>query len=247
MRETVIEVKNVTMKHKIASEKVETIKEYIIRLLNRELNYSYFTALNSVTFEVYKGERIGIIGHNGAGKSTLLKLISGVMKPTEGEIVVNGLIAPLLELGAGFDPDFSGTENIFLNGAILGKSKKFLSEKYNNIKQFSELGDFIDVPIKNYSSGMRAKLGFAIATEIDPEILIIDEILGVGDESFRKKSSERMRELMSDGKTVLIVSHDLQQIEELSERVIWLERGVIRGIGEAKEICEQYRAVMNGN
>lgn len=244
MREIAIKVNNVSMRFRLTHEKVETLKEYIIRFVKRDLRYSEFTALKSVSFEVYKGERLGIIGHNGAGKSTLLKLISGVMKPTEGNILVNGSIAPLLELGAGFDPEFSGAENIYLNGAILGKSKEFLEEKYNEIVEFADLGEFINTPLKNYSSGMRAKLGFAIASQIDPDILIVDEVLGVGDQAFRKKSFNKMKELMNSYRTVILVSHNLRYIEEFSERVIWLHQGEIKEIGEPRTVCKMYKDFM---
>lgn len=244
MKKVVIKVDNVSMHYRLANEKVETLKEYIIRLVNRKLYYKQFTALKSINLEIYQGERIGIIGHNGAGKSTLLKLISGVVKPSNGKIFVNGTIAPLLELGAGFDPDFTGVENIFLNGAILGKSEKFLKGKFEKIKNFAELGEFINTPIKNYSSGMRAKLGFAIASEIDAEIVIIDEVLGVGDEAFRRKSSEKIKELINSEKTVILVSHDLTQIEDLADRVVWLDNGEIISIGNAEEVCNSYRLAM---
>jgi len=245
MREIAIKVNDVSMRFRLTHEKVETLKEYMIRLVKKDLTYSQFTALKSVSFKVYKGERLGIIGHNGAGKSTLLKLISGVMKPTEGSIEVNGSISPLLELGAGFDPEFSGAENIFLNGSILGKSKEFLQEKYDEIVKFADLGEFIDTPLKNYSSGMRAKLGFAIASQIDPDILIVDEVLGVGDQAFRKKSFNKMKELMDSGRTVILVSHNLKQVEEFSERVIWLHRGEIKDIGDPKTVCKKYKEFMN--
>ncbi len=245
MREIVIKVSNVSMSFRLAHEKVETLKEYMIRLVKRKLAYSEFTALKSINLDIYKGERLGIIGHNGAGKSTLLKLISGIMKPTEGIIEVSGLISPLLELGAGFDPEFSGAENIFLNGAILGKSKDFLENKYDEIVDFADLGEFIDVPIKNYSSGMRAKLGFSIASQIDPDILIVDEVLGVGDMVFRRKSSEKIQSLMSGGRTVILVSHNLKQVEDLTDRIIWLDHGEIREIGDSKKVCNNYREFMN--
>lgn len=236
-------VDNVTMKFRLTNEKIDSLKEYMLRILKKEIRYTDFYALNSVSFKIYKGERVGIIGHNGAGKSTLLKIISGVMKPTYGEITVNGNIAPLLELGAGFDPDFSGTENIYLNGAILGKSKDYLDSKYDEIVEFADLGDFIHTPVKNYSSGMRAKLGFSIASQIEPDILIVDEILGVGDQHFKKKSSDKMVELMGSGKTVILVSHNLKQIEELTDKVIWLNNGQIVMIGNSKEVCEKYRVL----
>lgn len=235
-----IKLENVSMRYRLLTQKVDNLKEMIVRRIKKEIRYNDFYALRSVSFTVERGERIGIIGHNGAGKSTLLKIISGVMKPTEGNLEVNGSIAPLLELGAGFDPELTGAENIYLNGAILGKTKEYLEEKYNEIVSFSELGNFIHTPVKNYSSGMRARLGFSIATQVDPDILIIDEILGVGDQEFRKKSSETMKDLVRSGKTVILVSHSLKQIRELTDKVIWLHKGEIREIGDTDTICNLY-------
>jgi len=189
---------------------------------------------------VHSGDRVGIIGKNGAGKSTLLKIIAGVLKPTEGTVTVHGRVAPLLELGAGFDAELTGAENIYLNGALLGKSKQFLDAKFQEIVKFSELGNFIHVPVKNYSSGMRARLGFSIATQVDPDILIMDEILGVGDESFRKKSSAKMMELIEGGKTVLLVSHQLGLIKSLTNKALWLHRGEIKAFGPTEEVCGLY-------
>jgi ABC-2 type transport system ATP-binding protein len=245
MKKVDINVNNVTMKFRLSNEKVDNLKEYLVRVLKRDIRYTEFYALKSINFEIYSGERVGIIGHNGAGKSTILKIISGVMKPTEGKVTVNGNIAPLLELGAGFDPDFSGAENIYLNGAILGKTEKYLDSKYQEIIEFSDIGDFIHTPLKNYSSGMRARLGFSIATQINPDILIIDEILGVGDQQFREKSSKKMMEMMNSGKTIILVSHNLDQIQRLTEKVIWLHKGEIRAIGETKSICSEYKTFMN--
>jgi len=245
MSRSIIELRDVTMKYRITNERIETLKEFIIKRLKREVQYTDFYALQNLSLSVHEGERLAIIGHNGAGKSTLLKLISGVIEPTSGEIIVEGQISPLLELGAGFDDEFTGYENIYLNGAILGKSKSFLDSKLKKIVDFADLGQFINVPIKNYSSGMRAKLGFAIAAEIESEILIIDEILGVGDESFRKKSSDKIRELMGEGRTIILVSHDLSQVEQIADRVLWLEKGKIRKIGSPGEICAVYREAMS--
>ena len=188
-----------------------------------------------------KGEVVGIIGRNGAGKSTILKIISGIMKPTGGNVVRNGNIVPMLELGSGFDMDLTGRENIFLNGAILGYSKAFLTEKYEEILNFSELGEFIDMPIRNYSSGMLMRLAFSIATVVNPEILIVDEILAVGDENFQRKSRARMMELMSGGTTVLFVSHDLSQIREMCNRVVWLDNGTTKMVGDTKDVCDAYK------
>jgi len=245
MKKVDISVDNVSMKFRLSNEKVDSLKEYLFRILHKDICYSEFYALKSVSFKIYSGERVGIIGHNGAGKSTLLKIISGVMKPTEGKVSVDGRIAPLLELGAGFDPDFSGAENIYLNGAILGETKEYLDSKYDEIVKFSGLEDFIYTPVKNYSSGMRAKLGFSIATQIEPDILIVDEILGVGDQQFKRKSSKKMTEMMESGKTVILVSHSLGQIKCLTDKVIWLHKGEIKEIGDTETVCSNYEAYMN--
>lgn len=236
-----IKVENVSMTYKMTYDKIKSIKEYIMTIVKGNLKYEEFNALNDVSFEINKGEVIGIIGRNGAGKSTLLKVISGILKPTKGTVVVGGNIVPMLELGSGFDHDLTGRENIFLNGAILGYSKEFLIEKYDEIIEFSELGKFIDVPIRNYSSGMLMRLAFSIATVVNPEILIVDEILAVGDENFQEKSKARMRELMSGGTTVLFVSHSLSQIREMCNRVIWLDGGKVKMIGDAEEVCDAYK------
>jgi ABC-type polysaccharide/polyol phosphate transport system ATPase subunit len=244
MKEIAINVENVSMEYRITGHKIDSLKEYFIEGIRGRVNYNNFSALKNVSLKIEKGERIGIIGHNGAGKSTLLKIICGVMKPTTGVITVNGEIAPLMELGAGFDLEFSGEENIFLNGAILGCSKKFLEAKYDEIVEFADLDEFLYVPIKNYSSGMRAKLGFSIATVINPDILIIDEVLGVGDERFKKKSSDKIMEMIDQGKTVLIVSHNLNRIRDLTDRVIWMEKGAIKAIGDKDNICDEYAEYM---
>ena len=235
-----IKVEHVSMKFRMANDKVMSLKEFLVAVLKRRLTYEEFQVLDDISFEVKKGEVVGIIGKNGAGKSTLLKIIAGVMKPTSGKVTANGNIVPMLELGSGFDPEVNGRENIFLNGAILGYSQEFLQEKYDEILEFSELGQFIDMPIRNYSSGMMMRLAFSIATVVQPEILIVDEILAVGDEGFQNKSKARMMELMSGGTTVLFVSHSLQQIEEMCDRVIWLDNHKIKMIGETKEVCKAY-------
>ncbi|WEK53927.1 MAG: ABC transporter ATP-binding protein [Candidatus Cohnella colombiensis] len=240
-----VEVNRVSVKFRLDSEKIDSLKEYFLKLTMRSIEYTEFNALKSIDFKIHNGERIGIIGHNGAGKSTLLKTIAGVVKPTEGSVVVNGSIAPLLELGAGFDADLTGVENIFLNGAILGRSKKYLEEKFDEIVEYSGLGKFIHTPVKNYSSGMRARLGFSIATKVDPDILIVDEILGVGDENFQIKSSKTMKEMMTSGKTVILVSHNLAQVKQLTERVIWLHEGEVRQIGKTNELCREYKDYMD--
>jgi len=239
----VIRVYNVGMEFKLSKEKVNNLKEFVIKFLKRQLSYSEFWALKNISFEVEKGDRWGIIGLNGAGKSTLLKIVSGVMKPTEGSVEIKGKIVPLLELGAGFDPSYTGKENIFLNGAMLGLSKEFLEEKYEEIVDFSEIRKFIDVPLKNYSSGMRARLGFSIATTIKPEILILDEVLSVGDAKFKKKSENKIISLFNEGITVLFVSHSIEQVKKLCNKAIWLENGETVMMGDAKEVCEAYEEI----
>ncbi|MDD3984509.1 MAG: ABC transporter ATP-binding protein [Methanobacterium sp.] len=237
---TVIKVDNVGMQFRLSEEKVDNLKEYVIKFLKRQISYNEFWAVRGISFEVEKGDRWGIIGLNGAGKSTLLKIISGVMKPTEGNVEIKGKIIPLLELGAGFDTNYTGKENIFLNGAMLGLSKEFLEEKYEEIVEFSEIRKFINVPLKNYSSGMRARLGFSIATTIKPEILILDEVLSVGDAKFRKKSEKKITSLFKEGVTVLFVSHSIIQVKKICNKAIWLEKGKIVMVGDAKEVCESY-------
>ena len=235
-----IEIKNLTMEYRIQRENIKSIKEYIVNLLKRKVNYSYFKAVNDVSFTIKKGEVCGIIGKNGAGKSTLLKIISGVIPPTSGTIKINGKIAPLLELGAGFDTDLTARENIYLNGAVLGYSKKFLDEKYDEIVEFSELKNFMDQQVRTFSTGMMMRLAFSIATLVEPEILIVDEILSVGDAHFSNKSINKMKNMMSGGTTVLMVSHSLTQIKELCNRVIWIEKGKIKMDGNPLDVCEQY-------
>ncbi len=239
-RKTVIEVSDVTVRFHMNTDKVLSLKEFVTRKLAGKLRYEEFTALDHVSFEVKKGETLGLVGRNGAGKSTMLKVISGILKPTEGSVKVNGNVVPMLELGSGFDMDLTGQENIFLNGAIMGYSEDFLNTKYEEIVEFSELGQFIDTPIRNYSSGMLARLAFSIATVVEPEILIVDEILSVGDAGFQTKSKKRMLELMGGGTTVLFVSHSIDQIREICSQVVWLERGKVKAVGPADEICERY-------
>ncbi|WP_242976546.1 ABC transporter ATP-binding protein [Intestinimonas butyriciproducens] len=226
-------------------DRIKSIKEYMVQLIKGKIKYEEFWALKDVSFEVQKGEVIGIIGHNGAGKSTLLKVISGILKPTGGELEVHGNIVPMLELGSGFDTDLTGRENIFLNGAILGYSEEYLKAKYDEIVAFSGLGKFIDVPIRNYSSGMLMRLAFSIATVVDPDILIVDEILAVGDADFQEKSKARMKEMMGGGTTVLFVSHSLEQIREMCDRVIWLDHGQVKMHGNTQEVCDAYEAGRN--
>ena len=235
-----IKAENVSIKYLMSYDRVKSVKEYLVQFVQGKLKYESFWALRNVSFEVRKGEVLGIIGHNGAGKSTLLKVVSGILKPTSGSIQVNGTIVPMLELGSGFDFDLTGRENIFLNGAILGYSERFLKEKYEEIVAFSELGQFISVPLRNYSSGMVMRLAFSIATVVRPDILIVDEILAVGDSDFQAKSKKRMMELMGSGTTVLFVSHDLAQIREMCDNVIWLEHGSLKMSGEAQMVCDAY-------
>lgn len=239
--EVIIEVEDVSMEFQLSEEKVDNIKEYFIRFLKRELpEKTNFRALNHVSFKVHKGERLGVIGFNGAGKSTLLKILSGVLKPTEGKVSVKGGVAPLLELGAGFDMNYTGEENIFLNGSILGYQREFLEEKFDEIVEFSELGHFIKVPIKNYSSGMKAKLGFSLATMVSPDILILDEVLSVGDVKFKEKSRQKLEELMGDGVTVIMVTHSVSAIRKMCNKVIWLDKGNLIRYGDVDEVCDEY-------
>ncbi|MGP1488211.1 MAG: ABC transporter ATP-binding protein [Peptoanaerobacter stomatis] len=235
-----IEITNLTMEYRIQRENIKSIKEYIVNSLQGKVNYNYFKAVNDISFTIEKGEVCGIIGKNGAGKSTLLKIISGVIPPTSGSIKINGKIAPLLELGAGFDNDLTARENIYLNGAVLGYNKKFLDEKYDEIVEFSELKDFMDQQVRTFSTGMMMRLAFSIATLVEPEILIVDEILSVGDAHFSNKSINKMKNMMSGGTTVLMVSHSLKHIKELCNRVIWIEKGKIKMDGNPLEVCEQY-------
>lgn len=240
--ETMIEVKDVSMRFRMANDRISSIKEYAIARLRGKLKYNEFEALKHVSFDVKRGEVMGLIGHNGAGKSTLLKVISGILKPTEGSVTVRGNVAPMLELGSGFDFDMTGRENIFLNGAILGYSEGFLKSKYDEIVAFSEIGSFIDMPLRNYSSGMVARLAFSIATVVVPEVLIVDEVLSVGDMAFQEKSRKRMMELMSGGTTVLFVSHSMDQIRQMCNRVVWLEHGELVICEASKAVCSAYEA-----
>ena len=238
--ENIIEVKNVCMDFYMQSEKIDNMKEFFIRLVKGKIERQKKRILDNISFDVKKGESIGLIGHNGAGKSTLLKLITGIMKPTEGSIKVNGLVAPLLNLGAGFDFEATAKENIYLNGAILGYSSKELAKKYDEIVEFSELQDFMNVPLKNFSSGMVARLGFAIAIDVDPDILLVDEILSVGDENFKEKCAKRIKELRNSGVTFVIVSHSMSQIKSLCQKAVWIEDSKMMAYGEAGEICDKY-------
>lgn len=235
-----LRAEHVSMKFNLSSQKVDNIKEYVIKMIKKELMYQEFWALKDINFEIARGDRVGILGLNGAGKSTLLKVIAGVLKPTEGNVQCFGKIAPLLELGAGFDRQYTGAENIFLYGAVLGYSREFIQEKYNDIVRFSELGRFIDVPVKNYSSGMKARLGFSIATVVEPEILILDEVLSVGDKRFRKKCEARIQSMFDKGVTVLFVSHSTDQVLRMCNKGILLERGKLIAQGEVEDIVDLY-------
>ena len=236
----IIKVNNVSMEFNMASDRTLYFKEYILKKVKNEIKYKKFRAIDNVSFEVEKGMNVGLIGHNGAGKSTLLKLISGILKPTTGDITVSGNIVPMLELGSGFDMDMTGEENIFLNGAVLGYAEDYLKSKYREIVDFSDLGDFIFVPIRNYSSGMLMRLAFSIATVVEPEILIVDEILSVGDAYFQEKSRKRMEELMSGGTTVLYVSHNIEQLMQICQKTIWLDHGRLVMYGDSVEVCNAY-------
>ena len=244
-KQPAIIVDNVSMKFNLSKEKVDSLKDYIIKSINKEIKYNEFWALQNVSFTVEKGDRVGILGLNGAGKSTLLKVIAGVFKPTEGSVTKHGKMVPLLELGAGFDQQYTGKENIYLYGAMLGYSKEFIDEKYDEIVKFSELKDFIDVPIKNYSSGMKSRLGFSIATVVSPKILILDEVLSVGDAKFRKKSEKKVLSMFDSGVTVLFVSHSLAQVQRICNKAMILEKGKLIAYGDIDTISKQYEKMTN--
>lgn len=246
MSNPAVKVENVSVVFNLNKEKVDNVKEYIIKLLTRKLRFTEFRALDNVSFTIEKGERLGVLGFNGAGKSTLLKTVAGVLKPTEGSVSVEGVIAPLLELGAGFDSNYTGKENIFLYGATMGYSRKYIEERYDEIVEFSELGDFINVPIKNYSSGMRARLGFSIATAVEPEVLILDEVLSVGDAKFKAKSEKKVKSMFAKGVTVLFVSHNTPQVRRLCDKAIILDHGKVIAYGEVNEVCDKYDELVKG-
>ena len=237
---SMIKADNISISYRMPHDKIQSIKEYLVALLKRKLQYEEFHALTGVSFEIKKGEVVGIVGNNGAGKSTLLKVISGILKPATGSVTLGGNVVPMLELGSGFDYDLTGHENIFLNGAILGYSESYLKSKYDEIVAFSELGDFINIPVRNYSSGMIMRLAFSIASQVVPDILIVDEILAVGDAAFQAKSYARMMELMGHGTTVLLVSHNIDQIKSLCDKVVWLEHGNVRAVGDTLTLCDEY-------
>ena len=244
-KQPAIIVDNVSMKFNLSKEKGDSLKDYIIKSIKKEIKYNEFWALQNVSFTVEKGDRVGILGLNGAGKSTLLKVIAGVFKPTEGSVTKHGKMVPLLELGAGFDQQYTGKENIYLYGAMLGYSKEFIDEKYDEIVKFSELKDFIDVPIKNYSSGMKSRLGFSIATVVSPKILILDEVLSVGDAKFRKKSEKKVLSMFDSGVTVLFVSHSLAQVQRICNKAMILEKGKLIAYGDIDTISKQYEKMTN--
>lgn len=243
-KKIVVDVNNVTIRFNLANQKVDNLKEYVIKLIKKELMFQEFFAVRDVSFSVREGEAWGLIGVNGSGKSTMLKAISGILKPYQGSITVDGSVAPLIELGAGFDPDLTARENIFLNGCVLGHTEKFMKEHFEEIVDFAEIHKFLDSPLKNYSSGMRARLGFSIATMVKPDILIVDEILSVGDYKFRQKCEKRMKELLSGGTTLLYVSHSIDEVRRLCDHAIWLDKGIARMQGEAQAVCDAYMAEM---
>ena len=239
--EQAIHLEEVSVRYRVPSERIGTFKEYMIRFLKRQLQMRTFWALNGVSLEVYRGEVFGLIGNNGAGKSTLLKVVARVLRPTKGRVIVRGRVAPLLELGSGFHPELTGKENIFLNGAMLGFSHREMQEKYDQIVDFSELGEFIAAPIRTYSSGMYARLGFSVATSSDPDVLIVDEILGVGDETFQKKCQVRIETFRQRGAAILLVSHNMTSIQTMCQRAAWLDHGVLKTIGAPEQVIGAYR------
>ena len=240
MEEYAIEADHISVRFNMASEKIDNLKEYVIKLIKKELIFQEFLALQDVSLKVKRGEAWALIGANGSGKSTLLKTISGILKPYKGSVCVRGEVAPLIELGAGFDPNLTARENIYLNGTVLGHSKRFMDEHFGEIVEFAELKDFLDSPIKNFSSGMSARLGFSVATMVKPDILIVDEILAVGDFLFRKKCMERMNRMLEGGTTLLFVSHNIEDVKRLCDHALWLDHGRVRMSGEAQEVCGAY-------
>lgn len=241
----VIKLDHVGMRFNLSKEKVDSVKEYFIKFVKKDLKFNEFWALKDVSFTIEKGDRVGILGLNGAGKSTLMKVIAGVFRPTEGTIEKEGVLAPMIELGAGFDMQYTGAENIYLYGAVLGHSRKFMESKFDEIVEFSELKEFIDVPLKNYSSGMKARLGFSIATVLKPDILILDEVLSVGDAKFRKKSEKKLMDMMDTGITVLFVSHNLDQVKRICNKAMILEHGKLITYGEIGEVAKQYQELID--
>ena len=239
-----IDVDHVTIRFNLSNQKVDNLKEYVIKILKRELLFQEFLAVKDVSFRVHAGEAWALIGTNGSGKSTMLKAISGILKPYKGSISINGTVAPLIELGAGFDQELTARENIFLNGCVLGHTEQFMKDHFEEIVEFAGIEEFLDSPLKNYSSGMRARLGFAVATMVKPEILIVDEILAVGDYKFRQKCEKRMREMLDGGTTLLFVSHNIEEVRRLCDHAIWIDKGVCRMQGDVKTVCDAYMAEM---
>lgn len=239
-QETIISVEHVSMRFNLSSEKFDSFKEYVIKSLKKQVSYDEFWALKDVSFDVKRGDSLGLIGLNGSGKSTMLKTIAGVLKPTKGKVTVGGNIAPLIELGAGFDMDLTARENVFLNGALLGYNRAQMEAQYEDIVEFSELRDFMDVPVKNFSSGMVSRLAFAIATISIPDILIVDEVLSVGDFRFQEKCEARIQNMKDQGTTILFVSHSIEQVKKICNKVVWLDHGVLKMFGDAEEICGVY-------
>lgn len=239
-QETIINVEHVSMRFNLSSEKFDSFKEYVIKSLKKQVSYDEFWALKDVSFEVKRGDSLGLIGLNGSGKSTMLKTIAGVLKPTKGTVTVGGNIAPLIELGAGFDMDLTARENVFLNGALLGYNRAQMEAQYEDIVEFSELRDFMDVPVKNFSSGMVSRLAFAIATIGIPDILIVDEVLSVGDFRFQEKCEARIQNMKDQGTTILFVPHSIEQVKKICNKVVWLDHGVLKMFGDAQEICSIY-------
>ena len=243
---SVIKVNDVSMMFNLSSEKIDSIKEYFIKAVRRELHFQEFWALRDISFTLEKGDSLGIVGLNGSGKSTLLKIVSGILKPTKGTVETCGSIAPLIELGAGFDMNYTGKENVYLYGATMGYSRKYIEERYDEIVEFAELKDFMHVPVKNYSSGMRARLGFAIATAVDPQVLILDEVLSVGDARFRAKSEKRVMSMFENNVTVLFVSHSTEQVRRLCNKAIILDHGKMIASGTSQEVCDIYDRMVKG-
>lgn len=246
MADPIVEVENVSMRFNLAKERTDTIKEYILKLAKRQLFFDEFWALQDVSFSVQPGESLALIGRNGCGKSTMLKVIAGVMSATRGKVNVRGNIAPLIELGAGFDMDLTARENIYMNGAIMGFDRKFMDRHFDEIVDFSELQEFLDVPVKNFSSGMVARLGFSVATIVEAEILIVDEILAVGDVAFQKKCEQRMTKLLSGGTTLIFVSHSGEQVKRLCKKAVWLDHGVVQMQGDSGPVYDAYQQFLNG-
>lgn len=238
--ESIIKVTNATVRFNKATENYNGLKEYVIKMLKGELMFQEFLALKDVNLEVKRGEAWGLIGTNGSGKSTLLKLICGILKPYKGSVQVFGSIAPLIELGAGFDGELTARENVYLNGALLGYKREFMDRHFNEIIEFAELQDFVDVPLKNFSSGMSARLGFAVATIVKPDILIVDEVLAVGDQAFQEKCKQRMEAMLSGGTTLLFVSHSIDQVKELCQKAIWIDKGIVMASGDIEQVAEMY-------